>query len=438
MTAVSNPNSSPPSAPVSALRISSHKARLCLSAIGPPTWLQPLACSHTKHGVVRLYLCGYFALRLHLPQRDPGILRGGKRSDDCDSLQQTDRQQSEIPRWHHLRRHDDQHGEDLETGIDLAQPRRAEVPQHVRNVQQRGDEQDAEVAAEDEHGDIARDHSNMREDKKECAEQRLVRDGIEKLAERCALLQDASEQTIQSVRDAGQPKKHECEDPVPVENLDDQKWNCEQPQHRQDVGQGADLSHLTHRWRFAWYLIPDMRDAAGPGSGLERLLEHHRNLRLAIPVAQIKAMRCLAGTTRGNANLLRPLLAAPVFGSFAEPPANACAAYAITHDQAANEAGEFGLQMVLERNVDPGDDLAVQFGDICRLLGAGIQPVDPPAHLVRGAVIAQLCHQLRDSLRVVLADGPNVHLSSLVHPCLPLTSMYDRIGLALASHAAVH
>ena len=59
----------------------------------------------------------------------------------------------------------------------------------------------------------------------------------------------ASEQAVQSVRDAGEPEEHKGDLPVAVENLDDEKRHREQSQHRQDVGRRADLSQVAHRGR---------------------------------------------------------------------------------------------------------------------------------------------------------------------------------------------
>src|SRR5581483_7956610 len=194
MTAVSKPKSRPPRAPVSALRTSSHKARLCpfamfhlpkklfqrrtamsattlrsgcrerrkrtlskfwhvriqggeLSSMRPVSLKVPAVLRVSRGRRLRLSV----SVVLHFAQRDPGVLRSGEWRDDSNGAQQPAGQRPEMPSADDLRSHHEKHREDLQTSISFTQPRRAEVAKNVCDVQQRRDEQDAEIAAEDEH-----------------------------------------------------------------------------------------------------------------------------------------------------------------------------------------------------------------------------------------------------------------------------------------------
>src|SRR6185312_14127870 len=167
-------------------------------------------------------------------------------------------------------------------------------------------------------------------------------------------------------------------------------------------------------------------------------------LRLLVPVAQVEAMRGLAGAAGGDPNLPGSLIAAPVLGSFAEKPADPCAAQAVFYDEAADETEGLRLQMPHERDVNPCDHFAVQLGHERSLLGTGVEVGDPEPHLLCGTFVAQLRHQFGDRDSVLRAYWPNVYLRAMGHPSPPGVCAkasgpkYDLIGLAFTSCAAVH
>ena len=142
--------------------------------------------------------------------------------------------------------HDGQ-AEDLDYGVELAEQTGAEVAQGAGGEEQRGDEQDAEVAAEDEHRDIARHQVHVGEHEEEGAEEQLVGNGVEVLAEGGALGEPSGEQAVEAVGEAGEDEEAEREAVVSVEDCDDQKWDDEQTREREQVGSGAELAEEIHR-----------------------------------------------------------------------------------------------------------------------------------------------------------------------------------------------
>src|ERR1035441_6649792 len=112
--------------------------------------------------------------------------------------------------------------------------------------EQGGDEQDSKVAAEDQHGDIARHQVHVGEDEKQRAEQELVGDGVEILAEASALGEPSSEQAVEAVAEACQDEERKRQVIAPVQNRDHQKRDDEQAQKREQIGSGAELIEEIH------------------------------------------------------------------------------------------------------------------------------------------------------------------------------------------------
>ncbi len=103
-----------------------------------------------------------------------------------------------------------------------------EVAQGPGGKEQGGDEQDSEVAAEDQHGDVTGHQADVGEDQEESAEEQLVGDGIEVESEGGALGEPAGEQAVESVGDSSEQEESEGDTVVGVENLDDQKRDDEE------------------------------------------------------------------------------------------------------------------------------------------------------------------------------------------------------------------
>ena len=160
---------------------------------------------------------------------DPGILGGGERREQAMARSRSRRSRTASSEGQTWSDENEGEAEDLDQGVELAEQAGAEVAQGAGGEEQGGDEQDAEVAAEDQHGDVARDQAHVGEDQEEGAEQELVGDGVEVLAEGGALGEPAGEQAVEAVAEAGEDEEGEGEAVAAVEDFDDQEWDDEQP-----------------------------------------------------------------------------------------------------------------------------------------------------------------------------------------------------------------
>ena len=104
-------------------------------------------------------------------------------------------------------------------------PAGAEIARSGGGEEYRADHHDANVAAEDQDGDAARDEPLVHEHEKERAEQQLVRNGIEIFAQSRALVQNAREQAVEAIADAGQDEESKCHAVPAVQHGCDQEWN---------------------------------------------------------------------------------------------------------------------------------------------------------------------------------------------------------------------
>src|ERR1035438_2977508 len=125
---------------------------------------------------------------------DPGILGGGEWREQGDGAEEIAAQQQMVHGGPDLIDEDEGEAEDLDESVEFAEQAGAEVAQGVGGEEQGGNEQDAEVAAEDQHGDVARDQAHVGEDKKQRAEEKFVGDGVEIETEGSALRKHAREQ----------------------------------------------------------------------------------------------------------------------------------------------------------------------------------------------------------------------------------------------------
>src|SRR5262249_33921464 len=108
-----------------------------------------------------------------------------------------------------LMQQDEQHGQDLGHRVGLAQPARAENLHGASDVKQRANDHDERVTAKNQYRYTPIDFVHGRENDKHGAQQQLVSDGIEILAERGPLLKQTGKQAVQTVGDAGHHKDGE-------------------------------------------------------------------------------------------------------------------------------------------------------------------------------------------------------------------------------------
>jgi len=177
---------------------------------------------------------------------DPGVLRGGDGGKDSDGAEQIAAQQELVHGGPDLVDEDEGEAQDLHQRVELAEQGGAEVAERAGGEEQGGDEQDSEVAAEDEDGDITRDQAHVGEGQEEGAEEELVGDRVEILAEDGALGERASEEAVEAVAEAGDDEESECDAIVAVQDGDDQKRDDEEPHEREQIGSGAKLGEKRH------------------------------------------------------------------------------------------------------------------------------------------------------------------------------------------------
>ena len=129
-----------------------------------------------------------------------------------------------------LRQHDEEHGRNLAEGTRLAEDAGAKVAHANRRVQHDTGGDDDEVAAEHDDGVLPGNLLDERQHKKQRAEQQLVGDGIEILAQHGLLIQHARQQPIESIAESGDDQQAERPSPIAIEDVDDDERNEDQPQ----------------------------------------------------------------------------------------------------------------------------------------------------------------------------------------------------------------
>lgn len=172
----------------------------------------------------------------------PCVLGGGDGGEDCDDLKQDALGGLQRRHMEDETAHDCDDADDLDECVELAEHAGAEVAQSVGGVEQGGDKKDAEVAAEDEHSDVAGNESDVGEDEEEGAEEELVGYGVEILTEGGLLLEQASEEAVESITDTGEEKEGERGAVAAIEDLNDEIRNDEEPREGEEIGRGSELA----------------------------------------------------------------------------------------------------------------------------------------------------------------------------------------------------
>src|ERR1041385_6562136 len=95
------------------------------------------------------------------------------------------------------------HADDLRCRIGLAKPAWPEDLHDSCRVEQRANDQNNDVAAEDQDRYRPADDVRNREHQKHRAQEQLVGDRVQILAQRCFLLQYAGQEAVQSISDSG-------------------------------------------------------------------------------------------------------------------------------------------------------------------------------------------------------------------------------------------
>ena len=96
-------------------------------------------------------------------------------------------------------------------GVGLSKDAWTKLPSSGNRIKDGGYKKDANIAPEDQDSDGPWHQALIHKDQKQCAEQQFVRDGIEILAEYGSLFENASQDAIECVSQAGTDKESEAE-----------------------------------------------------------------------------------------------------------------------------------------------------------------------------------------------------------------------------------
>src|ERR1700685_687531 len=115
-----------------------------------------------------------------------------------------------------------EHGGDLREGIGFAKDAGAQIAQSGDGKQHGTGGQDGNIAAEHQHRKLPRNLVQDRQHQKHGAQQELVRDGVEILAEQSLLVQFAGQQTVEAVAES---RDHEENQGPEIAGLDEFNQN---------------------------------------------------------------------------------------------------------------------------------------------------------------------------------------------------------------------
>src|SRR5205085_11838871 len=135
----------------------------------------------------------------------------------------------------------------LSQRVRLAEDAGAEITQSCDGVEDTANQQNANIAAENKYGKFPGNLFDHRKDKKNRAEEHLVGNRIEILAEEGLLMEASGEQTVESVAQAGNDKQDQRSSVVMVEQFDHNEGQEGHARQGQLVGRGEDLRDSQNR-----------------------------------------------------------------------------------------------------------------------------------------------------------------------------------------------
>jgi hypothetical protein len=110
-----------------------------------------------------------------------------------------------------------------------------------------------------------------------------------------------------------------------------------------------------------------------------------------VAIALVKTVSVEAGAAGGHAQDGEASLPGPLLYMLAEAKADLAVAVTVFNDEAANEGVRWGLEMMLDGNLDPAHDF---FSDTSYegnlVLGARRQGIDPSSNFGGGALVTEL------------------------------------------------
>src|SRR5882724_9336411 len=185
--------------------------------------------------------------------------------------------------------HDQRHSNDLRQRIGFTDPAGLKNFHAARGVEQRTNDQNNDVAAEDQHRDPPGNFVRRGEHQKHSAQQELVGDGIKILPYNGLLFHQARQQAIQAVTDAGGNKDGQGPVVMVAQHRNHGERNKDQAEQGEQVRRGAQLAD--HGWGSSKYLAMFTPVLATNWSAREGSSPFW-------PSASIRCTRCMGKKTR--------------------------------------------------------------------------------------------------------------------------------------------
>ena len=135
-------------------------------------------------------------------------------------------------------------GHDLQRGLAL--PQKGCAHDDALAGREAAKRRDQELPGEDHHDHPSRRHVELDQRDERGRDEDLVGGGIEQLAELRDLLAPPRDESVQEVRQRGEQEHPEADERLALElgqQNDDEQRNQEDPEERQDVGNGQDMRH---------------------------------------------------------------------------------------------------------------------------------------------------------------------------------------------------
>lgn len=152
----------------------------------------------------------------------------------------------------------DGHSGDLSYGIGFSEDAGAELSPIRDCIKDRGDEENADVPAEDQNRDSCRHEALIHKDQKQRAEQEFVRYGVQVLAQHCPLFQDTGEHAVECVSEACAEEEAEAQGVTIFENRGNEEGGEADAEYGQKIGRGTE--RITPG---SWILDHHVTDADG-------------------------------------------------------------------------------------------------------------------------------------------------------------------------------
>ena len=153
----------------------------------------------------------------------PGVMQGGNDGQERGRIEGQGPQHNQRHGSIDLANKNREERQNLGAGAGLAVDAGAEVAHTETDVEKSGNDQNAQVTAENQDGDASRHQPLVHEDQEQGAEHQLVGDGIEVLANLGMLLEDPCGEAVEAIAEAAYDKEAKRGSVVRLQNCDDKK-----------------------------------------------------------------------------------------------------------------------------------------------------------------------------------------------------------------------